>query len=145
MATQKFLLLCQEIVCQLHLASTGPFSRISVAVWIPALVSGCMQYLLSANIVRPYYNLSTVYAFKKKKNIFGYSYLFLLRAKNKKKITVFHECHEMTHIVHLFTAVIKYFKARNLIFFLKTKQKRKGPKWEEGGKECALNKCWSFQ
>lgn len=83
---------------------------------------------------------------KKKKNIFGYSYLFLLRAKNKKKITVFHECHKMTHIVHLFVAVVKYFKARNLIFFLKTKQnKKKGPKWEEGGKECALNKCWSFQ
>jgi hypothetical protein len=29
----------------------------------------------------------------------------------------------MTHIVHLFVAVVKYFKARNLIFFLKTKQK----------------------
>lgn len=145
MATQKFLLLCQEIVCQLHLASTGPFSRISVAVWIPALVSGCMQYLLSANIVRPYYNLSTVYAFKKKRTFSVILTCFSLGQKIKKKITVFHECHEMTHIVHLFTAVIKYFKARNLIFFLKTKQKRKGPKWEEGGKECALNKCWSFQ
>lgn len=82
---------------------------------------------------------------KKKRTFSVILTCFSLGQKIKKKITVFHECHEMTHIVHLFTAVIKYFKARNLIFFLKTKQKRKGPKWEEGGKECALNKCWSFQ
>lgn len=116
--------------------SVDPCSSLSIS---------CMQYLLSANIVRPYYNLSTVYAFKKKRTFSVILTCFSLGQKIKKKITVFHECHEMTHIVHLFTAVIKYFKARNLIFFLKTKQKRKGPKWEEGGKECALNKCWSFQ
>lgn len=116
--------------------SVDPCSSLSIS---------CMQYLLSANIVRPYYNLSTVYALKKKRTFSVILTCFSLGQKIKKKITVFHECHEMTHIVHLSTAVIKYFKARNLIFFLKTKQKRKGPKWEEGGKECALNKCWSFQ
>lgn len=60
---------------------------------------------------------------------------------NKITLFVFRECHEMTHFVHLLIAVIKYFRARNLIFSLKIRQNKK--RGLRGGRREGKNVLWT--